>query len=456
VLFRSIGVLVASGKAAHPSTNPPRSEQNPSAWWTAFEAARAEAGVPERHQPAAIAVAGQQHGLVVLDPANEVIRPAKLWNDTESADDARVLVNALGPAAWAQACGSVPVASFTISKLRWLSRSEPEAFARVARVLLPHDWLTYRLTGSFVTDRGDASGTGWWSPAEGRYRPDLLDLIDPGPDWLSMLPEVLGPEAPAGVWGPSGCLVAAGTGDNMAAALGLGLDRGDLAFSFGTSGTAFTVTDSAAADATGVVSGFADATGRFLPLVCTLNAMRVSDTVARLMGLDVDAFSRLALSVAPGAGGLVVVPHFDGERTPNRPNATGTISGLRSDVSLGQLARATVEGVVCNLLAAADALVAGGAGHGQGRVFMIGGGARSPVYRQVLADLMGCPVFVPADEELVARGAAVQAAAALAGVSPAEIAAHWEQRHLMVEPNPAVDSAAIREAFEAECNRSSS
>ncbi len=156
------GRLVGSGRAPHPATTPPRSEQHPDAWWAAFESAASQAGIGPERRPAAIAVAGQQHGLVVLDAAGSVIRPAKLWNDTESAGDAEALVADLGAEAWATACGSVPVASFTITKLRWLRRCEPTAFERIARVGLPHDWLTHRLTGAWTTDRGDASGTGWW------------------------------------------------------------------------------------------------------------------------------------------------------------------------------------------------------------------------------------------------------------------------------------------------------
>lgn len=406
------GALVSSGRAAHPPATPPRSEQDPAAWWAAFEAACAEAGVD---QPAAIAVAGQQHGLVALDDAGKVLRPAKLWNDTESAPDAEALVDRLGAEAWADACGSVPVASFTITKLAWLGRCEPETFARIARVLLPHDWLTHRLTGDHTTDRGDASGTGWWSPAEERYRADLLELVGAEEAWL---PRVLGPTEPAGEW--QGAVVAPGTGDNMAAALGLGLCPGDLALSFGTSGTAYAVSDAPAADPTGTVAGFADATGRYLPLVCTLNATRVTDAVARLLGVDHDGFDDLALAAPAGADGVTVVPHFDGERTPNLPDATGTITGLRPDVTPALLARATVEGVVANLLAGAEAL-----GVDARRVLLIGGGARSRAYREVVAERSGLPVVVPDEQELVARGAALQAAAVLHGRSLDDTMEAW-------------------------------
>jgi len=441
------GAVVASGRAPHPATTPPRSEQHPAAWEAAFHDACAQAGVPHRHRPLALAVAAQQHGLVVLGADGAVLRPAKLWNDTESAPDAEALLAALpgGPAGWAAACGSVPLPSFTITKLHWLRRCEPDVLERTATVLLPHDWLTFRLTGGRTTDRGDASGTGYWSPVEQRYRPELLRLVDDTRDWESMLPEVLGPRSVAGAWREAGALVGPGTGDNMAAALGLGLRPGDLALSLGTSGTAYCVRDEPAADPSGTVAGFADATGRYLPLVCTMNATKVTDAVARLLGVDHQRFDELALASPAGASGLVLVPHLDGERTPNRPEATGTLHGIRTDVTPAQLARATVEGVVCNLLAGAEAL---GPPASSGRVLLVGGAARSPAFRRVVADLTGLPVQVPADEELVARGAAVQAAAIALGCDFTGVAQAWDLgRGDVVDPDHTVDRNAVRAAY---------
>ncbi|MCB1005138.1 MAG: xylulokinase [Acidimicrobiales bacterium] len=455
------GEVVASGFAPHPPTTPPRSEQDPAAWWTAFMAAADEADLFGANRPAAISIAGQQHGLVALDDAGEVLRPAKLWNDTETAADAGWLVGQLdGPAAWAAATGSVPVASFTISKLSWLHRKEPEHFERLAHVLLPHDWLTYKLTGAMVTDRGDASGTGYWSPAEGRYRTDLLRVVDdaPGDDgWLARLPKVLGPAEAAGplfrgaaeVLGLRGePLVAAGTGDNMAAALGMGLEAGDVALSLGTSGTVYAVSEQPTSDASGAVAGFADATGRFLPLVCTLNATGVTDDIGRLFGLDADALSDLALSTPAGSGGVVMVPFFNGERTPNRPDATGTVAGLRHGTSKAHLARAAYEEVVCSLLEGLDALVSAGVDAASGRTLLVGGGARSRAYRHVLATLSGRAVTVPAAGELVATGACVQAAATLQGADPVAVAAAWGLGDgPVVEPDPGVDATTIRAAY---------
>jgi xylulokinase len=441
------GTLISSGRAPHPPTAPPRSEQDPYAWEEAFSLAGARAGLQDV-RPSVISFAAQQHGAVIVDDGGEVVRPAKLWNDTESASDAQALVDELpgGAAAWAEACGSVPLASFTITKLRWLRRCEPESFRRMSSVLLPHDWLTFRLTGDMTTDRGDASGTGYWSPAEGRYRTDLLSLVDDQAEWETMLPSVLGPHTAAGEWAGTGTVVGPGTGDNMASALGLGLRPGDLCLSLGTSAVACTVTEEPRADPSGTVAGFADATGRFLPLICTLNATKVTDSVARLLGVSLEEFDALALSAAAGAGGLALVPHFDGERTPNRPRATGILAGITHDVSPANLARATFEGVVCNLLDGVDALVAGD--RTRQRVFLIGGGAQSAAYRHIVADMVGLPVIVPSEPELVASGAAVQAAALFHGCHVDTLAEAWNLgTGAVVEPDDSVDRAAIRGAF---------
>ena len=445
------GALLGEGRAPHPATTPPRSEQDPAAWWDALEVAASAAGARDVD---AVSVAGQQHGLVVLDDAGAVVRPAKLWNDTESAPDAAWLVKQLGgPEAWVAACGSVPLAAFTIAKLSWLHRSEPDAWARLARVCLPHDWLTLRLSGEFVTDRGDASGTGYFNPAEEQYRLDLLAVVDDALDWASRLPRVLGPGARAGVTKVFGkeAIVAAGTGDNMAAALGVGLGAGDVVVSIGTSGTVFAVSDAPTADATGAVASFADATGRFLPLVCTLNATKVTDAVARLLGVDAAGLDALALAAPEvGAGddarAPVVVPYFDGERVPNRPDATGLVAGLRSDVTREAFASAAFRGVVCGLLDGLDALAAAGVPT-SGRLLLVGGGARSAAYRRTLADLAGRPVLVPDAAEHVAAGACVQAAATLLDVSPQEVATAWGLgAGTMVEPQ-AIDRDAIRARY---------
>lgn len=457
------GEVRASGRHAHPATTPPRSEQDPQAWWEALVHAVRATGA-DGDDVVAVSVAGQQHGMVVLDEAGHVIRPAKLWNDTESAAEADALVAALGAVAWAEAVGSVPLAAFTVSKFAWLKLHEPDNYARVLSLLLPHDWLTFTLTGRMTTDRGDASGTGYWSPAEGRWRPDLLRQIDAERDWSAALPLVLAPFETAGVLQPSAAealglgagavLVGPGTGDNMAAALGMGLIPGDVVISLGTSGTVYAVSEAPTADATGAVAGFADATGRYLPLVCTLNAMKVTDAVARLLAVDHGSFEDLVLATPAGAEGLVLVPYFDGERTPNRPEATGLLTGLRSGVTRGQLARASVEGVVCGLLDGLDALGAAGVPT-TGRLFLIGGGSRSGAFRRVVADLTGRRIHVPDADEHVATGACLQAAAVWRAREGgptdglvAELSERWKLGSgTVVEPDMTVDGAAIRRAY---------
>jgi len=412
------GKLVRQGRAGHPEGT----EVHPDAWWSALRVAIDEAGGLD--DVAAAAVAGQQHGMVTLDSGGEVVRPALLWNDTRSAGAAAELVDDLGGGevgrrAWVDAVGIVPVASFTLTKLRWLARTEPANADRVAAVCLPHDWLTWKLAGAtgldaLRTDRSDASGTMYWSAATNQYRLDLLEL---GFGRVIGVPEVLGPTGVAGTL-PSGAPLGPGAGDNAAAGLGAGAGPGDVVVSIGTSGTVFVSTDVAPQDPSGSVAGFADCTGRFLPIVVTLNAARVLDAAARILGVDHEELSRLALSAPAGADGLVLVPYMEGERTPNRPNATGAIHGLTLKTSDPEhLARAAVEGMLCALADGLDALVRHGAQ--ANRIVLVGGGARSEAVRRIAPALFGLPVLVPPPGEYVADGAARQAAwVTLGGEAP--------------------------------------
>jgi xylulokinase len=426
------GAVVREGRSPHPDGT----ECEPEAWWDALAAA--SAGLLEGVE--ALAVAGQQHGMVVLDQASQVVRPALLWNDTRSASAAADLVHELGGAQqWADAVGSVPVAAFTVTKLRWLSRAEPDHASRVARVMLPHDWLTWRLAGRpevATTDRGDASGTGYWSPATGEYRTDLLVRAF-GRDLA--VPRVAGPAELIGET-RQGIALAAGTGDNMAAALGLGLESGDVVVSLGTSGTAFAVAGSPSHDGSGQVAGFADATGRWMPLVCTLNAARVLSATAAMLGVNLNGLSDLALSAPPGAAGLTLLPYLDGERTPDLPGATGSLHGMtRVNMTPATMARAAVEGMLCGLADAVDALVS--VGVSPRRVVLIGGAAVSPAVRTVAAALFGGTVSVPAPAEYVAVGAARQAAWALRGGAEPPT---WEQpgtEVVVADPTPGVRDA---------------
>lgn len=404
------GKVLHRGRAPHPDGT----EINPGAWWQAL----LQAGNGLLEHVDAVAVAGQQHGLVALDSAGHPVRDALLWNDTRSARAAADLVDELdGPEKWAEAVGTVPVAALTVAKLRWLAEHEPERADRTARVLLPHDWLTWQLCGGPgtriepVTDRGDASGTGYWSPVDGAYRRDLLSVAFDGR--TPQLPRVLGPFEAAGRT-PQGALVAAGTGDNMGAALGLGIQPGDVVISLGTSGTAYTCSVRPTADPTGAVSGFADATGHFLPLVCTLNAARVLSSTARMLGIQLDDLGPLARAAEPGADGLVLLPYLGGERTPNIPEAAASLMGMRkTNMHPHNVARAAVEGMLCNMADALDRLRAQDVD--ARRILVIGGAAKAPVVGEIAAEIFGTSVTVPEPEEYVALGAARQAAWALAG-----------------------------------------
>ena len=409
------GTVVRQASAQHPSGT----EVEPEAWWTALETA---ASGNLLDGVSAISVAGQQHGMVVLDDDGEVVRPALLWNDVRSASASRELISELGgESAWADAVGSVPIAAFTISKLRWLARHEPSSASRVASVVLPHDWLTWRLLGgpaagaeALVTDRGDASGTGYFSPASNSWRYDLLEL---SLGRSARLPRIA---SPSEVVGEARCLapgiaVGPGTGDNMAAALGLGMQPGDVVVSLGTSGTIYQVSSVPVADPSGQVAGFADATGHFLPLVCTLNATRVLSSIAALLGVDAAGLDALAQAAPAGAGGLTLLPFFDGERTPNLPDAQGLLAGItRENLSAPHLARAAVEGVLCSLAAGLEALE--NLGLVPTRGLLIGGGARSTAVEAIAPSLFGFSFELPDPSvEWVAQGAARQAAWALTG-----------------------------------------
>jgi xylulokinase len=421
------GSVVADAAAPHPDGT----ECPPERWWEAL----GSAGRDLLERADAVGVAAQQHGMVVLDSGGEVIRPAMLWNDVKSAPQARALVAEFGGAAeWAARTGSVPTMSFTVTKLRWLAENEPDNARRVHRVLLPHDWLTWRLAGGGppgsgdpslepTTDRGDASGTGYFSPADGTWLPDLAAAALGHP---VELPRVA---APAEVVGRTswGAVLSAGTGDNMGAALGLGLRDDDVVVSIGTSGTAYAVTAKPAADPSGLVAGFADATGKFLPLVATVNAARVLDVTARLLGVDAAGFSAFALAAPPGADGLTLLPYLDGERSPNRPSANGVLRGLTSSNTTPQnLARAAVEAVLCSLADAIDYLRA--CGITPGRVVLIGGAARSAAIRALAPGIFAMPVTVPEAGEYVALGAARQAAWALAASSGSGALPDWPAR----------------------------
>ena len=433
----SDGRLLGGGRAPHVPTSPPISEQDPEQWWQAFALALGQA-LDDAGLAAgdidAISVAAQCHGLVMLDAQDRVLRPAKLWNDTTSSPQASALVRDLGTAGWADAVGSVPTAAFTITKLAWVAEHEPWHLDRVATVLLPHDYLTYRLTGRAVTDRSEASGTGYYAAHRDAYVTEHLDRwVRAGLPWDRILPTVLGPSEAAGSAATPEAralglrpdvVVGAGAGDQHAGALGIGLAPRQVLYSLGTSGVVMTTSPVPVHDASAWVDGVADAAGGWLPLVCTLNSAKVTDTVARLLGVDHDELTRLALAAPRRTDRLVLAAYLDGERSPDRPHARGVLAGLRSDTTREELALAGFEGVVLGLVRGHRAISAAGA-TADGPVVVTGGGARSAAYRQVLADALGQPVETRDVTEATARGAAVQAAAVLAGADVREVRDAW-------------------------------
>ncbi|MFG2602154.1 xylulokinase [Streptomyces sp. NPDC048514] len=420
VVDAATGQVVASGQAPHTVSAGAGRESDPRQWWDALCAALRQCG-DAAHEAAAVSVGGQQHGLVTLDERGEPVRPALLWNDVRSAPQARRLVEELGGSkAWAERTGSVPGASFTVTKWAWLTEHEPETVRSTRAVRLPHDYLTERLTGEGTTDRGDASGTGWWASGTEAYDEEILAHVGLDP---AVLPRVVRPGELAGTVRDShdlpfskGTLVAPGTGDNAAAALGLGLRPGTPVLSLGTSGTVYAVSERRPTDPTGTVAGFADARGDWLPLACTLNCTLAVDRVATLLGLDREA-------VQPG-GSVTLLPYLDGERTPNLPNASGVLHGLRHDTTAGQLLQAAYDGAVYALLGALELVLDEDADRGT-PLILIGGGARGAAWQQTVRRLSGRPVQVPRAGEPVALGAAAQAAGLLTGEDPAAVARRW-------------------------------
>ena len=423
------GEVVATGRAGHEVTGTGGArESDPEGWWTALRDALG--GTGQGGDLAAISVAGQQHGMVVLDDEGRPLRPAKLWNDTESAPDAGALIEAFGgPDWWAERVGVVPVASFTATKWAWLRRIEPEVAAKTAGIRLPHDFLTERLCGRAASDRGDTSGTGWWSTATEQYADDVLGHPSLRLD-AALLPEVLGPNDAAGIVTgeaarflgvPPGIPVGPGTGDNAGAAVGLGLEPGVPVISLGTSGTVFMVSESRIVDPSGTVAGFADATGRFLPLAATLNCTMAVDRVAAWFGLD--------RNEAADRTDVVVLPFFDGERTPNLPDSSASITGLRHSTEPRQILLGAYQGAVFSLLDALDAIDERSSGiTADAPLVLVGGGARGSTWRKVVREMSGRAVRVPAAEELAGLGAAAQAAALLGGEDADAVARRWKTR----------------------------
>ncbi len=417
------GEVVAQGRAEHEVSGIGGArETDPVVWWQALGEAMAATG--RAAEVMALSVAGQQHGLVVLDGNGRSLRPSMLWNDTRSAPQAARLKEVWGADGWAERIGVVPVASFTISKWQWLMENEPGTAGAAKKVMLPHDYVTYLLTGEQATDRGDASGTGWWSSATEGYADEALELVRLD---RRMIPRIVAPGAPAGevtaeaaeaMGVPHGVPVAAGTGDNMGAALGLGLRPGRPVVSLGTSGTIYAVSDSRIVDPSGVVAGFATADRGFLPLAATLNCTLAVDRFAEWLGIDREQVAETT--------DVVVLPYLDGERTPNLPDSAGSVHGLRHHTKPEEILLAAYQGAAASLLEAMSAISVAGSGiPDNAPLVLIGGGAKGKTWQRVIADLSQRRLVVPEIEEPVAMGAAIQAASMLIGKPCSDVAEAW-------------------------------
>ncbi|OIJ90972.1 sugar kinase [Streptomyces colonosanans] len=418
------GAVLRQGYAPHPMETPEGggrpSDVDPQAWLLSLGEA-AGSGLLEGVQ--AIGVSAQQNALVPLDAQGACVRPALVGGDRRAQVAAADLMDTLGGRqAWAEAVGCVPQAAQPVAKLRWLARTEPDNALRTTALMQAHDWLVWQLLGRparRTTDRGGASGTGYWSAATGAYRADLVELALGHP---AMVPEVLGPSEAAGMT-PEGLLISAGTGETMAAALGLGIGLGDAVVSLGASGSVMAVHPEALVDSTGMITSLADATGMHLPVVTTLNAVRALRGTAELLGVpDLESLSDLAMKSTPGSHGLVMLPYLEGERTPSLPHTAGTLAGLRREsMKPEHLARAAFEGMLCGLTDALDVLR--GRGVDVRRIFLLGAAAELPAVQAAAPALFGVQVVVPQPADYTAIGAARQAAWAL-GVSQGTLAPH--------------------------------
>ncbi len=399
---------------------PGHSEQHPRDWLVATRAALAElrAAQPQAWAGvASIGVSGQQHGFVPLDAAGEVIRPAKLWNDVSTAAECAAIVAALGgrERLFGLTGNGLPP-GFTAGKIRWLATHEPANFARLRRVVLPHDYVNHWLTGEATCEAGDASGTGFFDVRTRTFSPAVLAAVAPGLD--GMLPRMIGAGEPAGTLRralatelglPVTTLVAAGGGDNMMAAIGAGaVEPGIAVLSLGTSGTVFACADRPVCDPRGEIAAFCDSTGRWLPLGCTMNATVSTETTRTLLGMSLTDLEREATAAAPGAAGVLCLPFFTGERTPDLPAATGAFLGLTpGNATRANVARAAMEGATFALAGLLDRLVELGMSLRELR--LTGGGSRSALWCRIVAAATGRDVRLGIHPDAAALGAALQA-----------------------------------------------
>ncbi|WP_163337431.1 xylulokinase [Desulfopila sp. IMCC35008] len=397
-------------------------EQHPASWLDACRKVLREVLADQAVDPSlvrGIGVSGQQHGMVPLDKKGEVIRPAKLWCDTETVPQCKTITNRVGGEEQVlEKIGNQVAAGFTASKILWLQQNEPANYERLATVLLPHDYINYWLTGEKKTESGDGSGTAYFDVVNRCWSRQLLSAIDPSGKLEYCLPELIPSEAPHGVVTPAraaelglpaGVLVSSGGGDNMMAAIGTGnVSPGVVTASLGTSGTIYAYSDSPVVDAQGELAAFCSSSGGWLPLVCTMNVTVTTELMRQMFGLELAEMNDQAAAVEPGAGGLILLPYFNGERTPALPDARATLTGMTSrNMRSDMFCRAAMEGAVFGLRYGLEVLKRNGIDPQEIR--LTGGGAKSHLWRQIVADIFGCEVVCLQEEEAGATGAALQA-----------------------------------------------
>jgi xylulokinase len=397
-------------------------EQHPETWIKACRQVLAEALTSETVDPSlvkAIGVSGQQHGMVPLDKDGHVIRAAKLWCDTETTPQCGSITNRIGgEQKVVEAIGNQVAAGFTASKILWMLENEPENYDRLVTVLLPHDYINMWLTGECKTECGDASGTAYFDVKDRCWSDDMLHAIDPTGKLQSCLPEIIESSAPNGIVRnvlavelglPKGVIVSSGGGDNMMAAIGTGnVTEGVVTASLGTSGTIYAHSNNPIVDSSGELAAFCSSTGGWLPLVCTMNVTVATELVRELLGLSLEQMNQSVQDVGPGAGGLLLLPYFNGERTPALPLATATITGMTSmNMRAEMFCRAAMEGATFGLKYGLDVIKRNGIDASEIR--LTGGGAKSNQWRQMVANIFDCKVVRVTGEEAGAIGAALQA-----------------------------------------------
>ena len=428
-------------------------EQDP-AWWVeacsrAMQEALSQDGVVAG-QVKAIGISGQQHGMVPLDEKGEVIRPAKLWCDTETVPQCDELTEKLGgDARVINMIGNIIAPGFTAPKILWLKQHEPENYQKLKSVLLPHDYLNYWLTGEKTTEFGDASGTAYFDVTRREWSETILNAIEPSGGLIDCLPALIEAKDPCGElraeiceeFGFSrGVLVSSGGGDNMMAAIGTGnVVDGTVTASLGTSGTIFAYASNPVIDPKGELAGFCSSSGGWLPLVCTMNVTVSTELPRDLFALNIEELNQRISEAEIGSQGVVLLPYFNGERTPQLPNARATLHGLTStNFTVANLCRAAMEGATFGLKYGLGVMQTQGISPKEIR--LVGGGAKSAAWRQMVADVFDCPVICPEVEEAGAFGAAIQAMWCYRNASGSSTSLkEITDRYVSLDPNTAVE-----------------